>query len=210
MVWGSLQHLPCSCNKPTVPAGTWYLCHDPLHLSHILDNKGILPPYGPWDSQHGWQHCSIIHNHSVLPQHLGSVASFSLLLIPELTSLVLPSKALSPFIAVHTQLVAQYTHMKLGHISYTTIYSVLDKLVNYLVVFEKILGSFQTSFTKPCHVSSTLGWLHRIAFWQSLQLLIITVFAVAFRTCLGVSHPDDTGLSILTSCQTLPLVVGHF
>lgn len=165
MVWGSLQHLPCSCNKPTVPAGTWYLCHDPLHLSHILDNKGILPPYGPWDSQHGWQHCSIIHNHSVLPQHLGSVASFSLLLIPELTSLVLPSKALSPFIAVHTQLVAQYTHMKLGHISYTTIYSVLDKLVNYLVVFEKILGSFQTSFTKPCHISATLGWLHRIAFW---------------------------------------------
>ena len=124
----AFQHLPCSCNKPTVPAGTWYLCHDPLHLSHILDNKGILPPYGSWDSQHGWQHCSIIHNHSVLPQHLGSVASFSLLLVPELTSMVLPSKALTPLIAVHTQLVAQYTHMKLGHISYTTIYSVLDKL----------------------------------------------------------------------------------
>ena len=100
--------------------------------------------------------------------------------------------------------------MKLGHISYTTIYSVLDKLVNYLVVFEKILGSFQTSFTKPRHISTTLGWLHRIAFCQSLQLLVLTVFVVAFRTRLGVSHPDDTGLSVLTSCQTLPLVVGHF
>ena len=113
---------------------------------------------------------SVPFNHSVLPQHLGSVASFSLLLIPEL-NIVLPSKALLPLIAVHTQLVAQYTHMKLGHISYMTIYSVLDKLVNYLAVFEKILGSFQISFTKPCHISATLGWLHRIAVRASRSCL---------------------------------------
>ena len=102
--------------------------------------------------------------HLVIDVMLGFCKSFTKGSLLSLQT-VLPSKALSPFIAVHTQLVAQYTHMKLGHISYTTIYSVLDKLVNYLVVFEKILGSFQTSFTKPCHISATLGWLHRIAFW---------------------------------------------
>ena len=50
MVRGSLQNLPCSFNIPTVPAGTGYLCLNPLHHRHMLDNKGSLPPYGPWGS----------------------------------------------------------------------------------------------------------------------------------------------------------------
>ena len=65
----------------------------------------------------------IIHNHCILSQHLGSIARLSLLLVPALTSLVLPSKAITPFIAIHTQLVAQYTHLKFGHVSYTIICS---------------------------------------------------------------------------------------
>ena len=143
MVRGSLQNLPCSCNKPIVPAGTWYLCLNPLHHRYILHNKGSLPPQGPWDSQCGLQHSHVIYNHCVLPEYLGPVASLSPWLIPELTPLVLSSKALSPSITIHTQLVAQYTHLELRHRGFSTIYSVLNKLVSYLVVFQKLLSRFQ-------------------------------------------------------------------
>ena len=89
----------------------------------------------------------------ILPQHLGSIAGLSLLLVPELTPLVLPSKAFTPLIAAHIQLVAQYTHLKLGHISYASIYSLLNKLIHYLVILEKILGSFHNNFSEPYHIS---------------------------------------------------------
>ena len=74
--------------------------------------------------------------------------------ITEITPLVLPSKALMPFIAVHIQLVAQYTYLELRYISYSTIYHNLDTIVYYLIVFKKHLCSFQSSFTKPCHISA--------------------------------------------------------
>ena len=96
-----------------------------------------------------------MHNHCILPQHVGSIAGLSLLLVPELTPLVLASKTFMPFIAIHTQLVAQYTHLKLGHISYSTIYIIINKLINYFVIFEKILGSFQRHFSKSCHIITT-------------------------------------------------------
>ena len=133
------------------------------------------------------------------------------LLVPELTPLVLPSKTLMPFIAVHAQLVAQYTNLKLGHNSYSTIYSVLDKLVNYLVIFEKL--SWQLPELASPNLATSVHDLRLASQNCFLPELAtsrtITVFAVAFHTHLGVSHPDDTGFSALTSCQTLPLMVGH-